>query len=228
MNELSTDNILSLEIAEMMEIKHWQLLRKLEGQEKNGKHVKGYIEHLADNEIVVSDFFIQTHYLDDSNKQNKAYWFTKKGCEFIAHKMTGAKGTVFTARYINRFHEMEDVIQGNQLAVAEQVTAIHIPEQSPTPLPRALDWFSKNRKRIRRICDNEDMTHAELYHIILMRCGKKFDLNAANEIYFKERGYHPEYAIDIVGYFPQLEEIADSVLECYDTPQPSRRRRNRR
>ena len=33
---------------------------------------------------------------------------TKKGCEFIAHKMTGQKGTEFTARYINRFHEMEE------------------------------------------------------------------------------------------------------------------------
>lgn len=32
---------------------------------------------------------------------------TKKGCEFIAHKLTGRKGTEFTARYINRFHEME-------------------------------------------------------------------------------------------------------------------------
>lgn len=33
---------------------------------------------------------------------------TKKGCEFIAHKLTGQKGTEFTARYINRFHEMEN------------------------------------------------------------------------------------------------------------------------
>ncbi len=36
---------------------------------------------------------------------------TKKGCEFIAHKLTGIKGTEFTAKYINRFHDMEDVIQ---------------------------------------------------------------------------------------------------------------------
>ncbi len=35
------------------------------------------------------------------------YLVTKKGCEFIAHKLTGQKGTEFTARYINRFHEME-------------------------------------------------------------------------------------------------------------------------
>lgn len=34
----------------------------------------------------------------------------KKGCEFIAHKLTGIKGTEFTARYINRFHDMEETI----------------------------------------------------------------------------------------------------------------------
>lgn len=38
------------------------------------------------------------------------YRITKKGCEFIKHKVTGTEGTAFTARYIYRFHEMEDVI----------------------------------------------------------------------------------------------------------------------
>ena len=38
------------------------------------------------------------------------YQVTKKGCEFIAHKLTGVKGTAFTARYINRFHEMQEQI----------------------------------------------------------------------------------------------------------------------
>lgn len=37
----------------------------------------------------------------------KCYLITKKGCEFLAHKMTGKKGALFTATYINRFHEME-------------------------------------------------------------------------------------------------------------------------
>lgn len=39
------------------------------------------------------------------------YNVTKKGCEFIAHKLTGIKGTEFTAKYINRFHDMEDTIR---------------------------------------------------------------------------------------------------------------------
>ena len=36
---------------------------------------------------------------------------SKKGCEFIAHKMTGQKGAIFTAKYIERFHEMQDALQ---------------------------------------------------------------------------------------------------------------------
>lgn len=32
---------------------------------------------------------------------------TRKKCEFIANKLTGQKGTEFTARYVNKFHELE-------------------------------------------------------------------------------------------------------------------------
>ena len=69
----STKTITTLEIAEMMKTEHWKVLRKLEGQEKDGKHVKGYVETLADNEIVVSDYFIPSVYRDSSGKENKCY-----------------------------------------------------------------------------------------------------------------------------------------------------------
>lgn len=56
---------------------------------------------------------------------------SKKGYEFIAHKLTVIKGTAFTARYINRFHDMEEelkpkspaemlVIYANQLLESER------------------------------------------------------------------------------------------------------------
>lgn len=35
------------------------------------------------------------------------YQITRKGCEMVANKMTGQKGIVFTAMYVNAFHEME-------------------------------------------------------------------------------------------------------------------------
>ncbi len=63
-------------------------------------------------------FFWESTYEDSKGETRPCYRITKKGCEFIAHKLTGTKGTAFTARYINRFHEMEDVIL-NKVAVQQ-------------------------------------------------------------------------------------------------------------
>lgn len=112
--ELTID---SREVAEMIGIKHWQILRKLEGTEK----AKGIISILADNKIVVSQYFIESNYKDKSGKENKCYLCTKMGCEFLANKFTGEKGILFTAKYVERFNQMEENIktqntlaQGNQ------------------------------------------------------------------------------------------------------------------
>lgn len=53
------------------------------------------------------DFFKETSYKAGTGRRYKIYQITKKGCEFLAHKQTGRKGSSFTASYINRFHEME-------------------------------------------------------------------------------------------------------------------------
>lgn len=59
-NQLSNNNnniktIDSREIAEMLGIKHWEVLRKLDGTDKT----KGIVPVLTDNKIVVSDYFIE-------------------------------------------------------------------------------------------------------------------------------------------------------------------------
>lgn len=53
------------------------------------------------------------------------------GCEFIAHKLTGVKGTEFTAKYINRFHEMEDTIQ-NHIPQGKELLALTVLEAQKT------------------------------------------------------------------------------------------------
>lgn len=108
----NAQTITTLEIAEMMDIEHWKVLRKLEGQEKEGKHIKGYVEILGDNKIVVTDFFIKSSYRTEQNKEMPCYEVTKLGCDFLANKFTGEKGILFTARYVKRFKEMENHIKG--------------------------------------------------------------------------------------------------------------------
>lgn len=87
----------SREVAQMVGKEHKKLLRD----------IRLYCEQLAGANIGLGDFFSESTYLDSNNQSRPCYLVTKKGCEFIAHKLTGQKGTEFTARYINRFHEME-------------------------------------------------------------------------------------------------------------------------
>lgn len=108
MSELRKTTITTLEVAEMMEVEHWELLRKLDGRtKKDGSHSKGYIEILNDNHLVVVDFFIKSSYLDAKGEERPCYEVTRLGCDFLANKSTGEKGVLFTARYVKRFQEME-------------------------------------------------------------------------------------------------------------------------
>lgn len=104
MNNLGKATITTLEIAEMMEVEHKRLLRKLDGD----KDRKGYVQILTEAQMGLSDFFIPSTYRDSSGKDNKCYEVTKLGCDFLANKFTGEKGVLFTARYVKRFHEMEN------------------------------------------------------------------------------------------------------------------------
>ena len=94
--------ISSIEVAEMVGKAHDKLLRD----------IRTYIEQLSLSKIGESDFFTESTYKNERGKEYPCYNVTKKGCEFIAHKLTGVKGTEFTAKYINRFHDMEDTIRG--------------------------------------------------------------------------------------------------------------------
>ena len=114
MNELEQKYIDSREVAEMVGKEHNKLLRD----------IRSYIGQLGEAEIGHTDFFTESTYKTEQNKTMPCYLVTKKGCEFIAHKLTGIKGTEFTAKYINRFHEMEDKIQYQFQNISTEMKAI--------------------------------------------------------------------------------------------------------
>ena len=112
MNELilkGTQTISSVEVAEWIEKEHKHLLRDIDGYIENltglGKSKVG----LSDK-INVLEYFIEGTY-ESGTRSYRMYEITKKGCELIAHKMTGQKGTQFTATYIEKFHAMKDTLQ---------------------------------------------------------------------------------------------------------------------
>ena len=208
---LIEQTIPSMEVAEMLETQHKTLLRKIEGRNSTKKPVKGYIQILAEHHLVPSDYFIPSEYKDNSGRLNKCYRITKIGCEFLAHKSTGEKGVVFTARYINRFHDME-----NALKTQNTTSYAELPGMSKSLVPKASTWYMQNKDKIARICENNGWKNKELYHKILEHLSHTYNIGAARKIYRKEQGFYPPYAIDIVGYFPELAQMADAFLEQLD------------
>ena len=100
----------SREVARLVGKEHKKLLRD----------IRRYCEQLGEAKIGLTDFFTESTYITEQNKVAPCYLVTKKGCEFIAHKLTGQKGSEFTARYIDRFHEMKGALEGQQnLALQE-------------------------------------------------------------------------------------------------------------
>ena len=112
----------SREVAEMVGKEHKELLRD----------IRRYCEQLGESKIALTDFFTESTYKTEQNKTMPCYLVSKKGCEFIAHKLTGVKGTEFTAKYINRFHKMEEVIQGNVIPQGKELLALAVLEAQKT------------------------------------------------------------------------------------------------
>lgn len=102
MNEIMNTTISSVEVAEMIGKRHDNLLAD----------IREYIKEFSLLNFKERDYFIVSTY-KNRGKEYPCYDVTKKGCEFIAHKLTGIKGTEFTVKYIERFHDMEDTINGN-------------------------------------------------------------------------------------------------------------------
>lgn len=99
----------SLEVAEMVEKPHKELL----------KDIRRYFGQFNEVKIPPVDFFEESTYIDGKGETRPCYKVTKKGCEFIANKLTGTKGTAFTAKYINRFHEMETALRVPSTALGQ-------------------------------------------------------------------------------------------------------------
>lgn len=207
MNEIinKQQTISSIEVAEMIEKEHKYLMR----------NIRRYSNDLMGAKISPTDFWIESNYIDGQNRNKPCYLITKKGCEFIAHKSTGSKGTVFTARYINRFHEMEAKIQFDKISMAKREFVSEIPRKSANSyvLPPANKWYHKNKDKLYYICEKLNITMKEMYRGVLWYLGQEYDLDAANDIYYKRTGIHPKYPMNMVSFFPELEMLADEFLE---------------
>lgn len=197
MNELD-QTLTSLEVAEMVEKRHSDLIRD----------IRRYCNQLGESKIALSDFFTESTYQNEQNKTMPCYNITKKGCEFIAHKLTGTKGTAFTARYINRFYDMEQALQQNQ---TPQIG--NFPPKSELLLRKSPTWFSRNNWKLKRICEYLNWERRYLYHKILNELSSIYNLERIESLYEERYGYPLEYKMDLMDFYKELGESAERYVE---------------
>ncbi|ULG72981.1 phage regulatory protein/antirepressor Ant [Macrococcus brunensis] len=117
----------SRDVAQMIDKRHDHLIRD----------IKKYVAVLGDDPKLGShQFFKSSTYINSQNKTQPCYLLTKKGCDMVANKMTGEKGILFTATYVNAFHEMEAALSTRQdsYMIAD-------------PVERAKRWIEEQEER---------------------------------------------------------------------------------
>ena len=139
----------SREVAEMVGKRHANLIRDIEN----------YIEVMGKNsKLSSSNFFIERTYKQAGNgKEVKRYDITKKGCEMVANKLTGEKGILFTAEYVERFNQME---QGD---------AVKMIEQDKAKMMRAEAMLRNSvSKQVKMMLEIAKASHIQAYREVMM------------------------------------------------------------
>lgn len=142
----------SREVAEMVGKTHAHLCRDIDL----------YVKVISENPKLDSqNFFIErTYKTDGNNKTYKRYDVTKKGCEMVANKLTGEKGILFTAEYVERFNQMEQ---------ADNIKQVKQAEQDKTREMRAEAMLRNSiSKQAKMMMEIAKMSHIKAYQDVMM------------------------------------------------------------
>ena len=136
----------SREVAEMIGKKHSHLMRDIQSYEKV----------ISENPKLDSqNFFIRDNYkVEGNNKTYDCYLLTKQGCEMVANKMTGEKGIIFTAEYVQAFNKMEQSVT----QLSKELQAIFVLDNRTVEIEKRIDNIENNLPLLGVDCDEVTKT----------------------------------------------------------------------
>lgn len=245
-NIITTTNletITSMEVAQMIEKDHAKLLRDIHRYINQIEKINE--TKIGQSKIGFTDFFIESTYITSQNKIQPCYNITHKGCEFIANKLTGIKGTEFTARYVNRFHELEEGNTINSLISTMKTisdTMLEIQKSTNERLDKLENslqdsqsvklnlpkkkwsyWASKMYPKYQLLTDYFHISNTELYKNLYMELQNTYpdiDLNQEIDDYCYENKLESAYTLDVIEHNLTLrkayENIVDTLLNKYN------------
>lgn len=200
------------------------------------KNVRRYINQFNQGKISPVDFFQESEYIDSKGETRPCFNVTRKGCDFIANKLTGQKGTEFTAKYVNKFHELEENNLTNSLVRAlssitesmldmksnmenrlsqmeeklENQKCIEDSQSKKTYNP----WFAKMNPKYKLLEEYFNITRGQLYKEILMELENIYDIDTVQiqADYCYENNVESCYPLEPYEFVPKYREMIEQIV----------------
>ena len=129
----------SRDVAAMLGRQHKHLVRS----------IRTYYSYLNRPNFEPVKFFIPSTYQDEKGEERPHYLLTEMGCEFVANKATGERGTIFTARYVEAFHAMRALLLERASPIWQDTRSLgkEIRRQETDAIQRLVDYATAQGSR---------------------------------------------------------------------------------
>lgn len=135
---------------------------------------------------------------------------TERGYLLVAKSFNDDLSWKVQDQLVDTYFKAREPINPEVLQAEPMELPIH--RASSTSVPRNPSFYVRNRRRLNKLCNLSGATLSYIYHHLLMRVGEEYDMTAAKNIYRNEVGHEPVYQMDLIDYFPQLSDLAESFL----------------
>lgn len=174
--------------------------------------------------LLEMDEEVEFRAMNGLNTSTKLYLWTKKGSLMFTKVINNEVGWNQYKRILDILFEVtygqeENTGIGsnskNSKNTEVKTQEMQYPILADKQLKTQSNWFLKNAYKIERICNALDMSVKEFNHLIIAKIQEKYDMEHIGATYKCKIGKSPEYALDIIGCFPELSEVADDMLFEY-------------
>lgn len=98
----------------------------------------------------------------------------------------------------------------------EVINRSDIPQPNEGHYPSlANTWMKDHEPLFKQICSAYGISRKELYHKILLDIGDDYNVDDYRVFYKRDTGHAPEYIMDVVSFYPELREAAETIIQIH-------------
>ena len=98
----------------------------------------------------------------------------------------------------------------------EAINRSDVPQPNEGHYPSlANTWMKDHEPLFKQICSAYGISRKELYHKILLDIGDDYNVDDYRVFYKRDTGHAPEYIMDVVSFYPELRESAETIIQIH-------------